>query len=159
MDKRAMDFESMSGCAAKKKAKLSQLLQFKSKLPDHSQAALAAILKEVKKSGAPELHSSNHQKKARKALLQECHGGALGNLIQEAKLYREDGTSTTMFYANLVYLAAVYHQGGSMFQLIQRQHQANPSKWKGHGVPLSIVMRLFQDMSWEELSARCGASV
>ena len=85
-------------------------------------------MEEVKKSGAPELHSSNCQKEARKALLQECHGGAMGSLIQEAKLLREDGSSTTMFYANfLVYLAAVYHHGGSMFQLIQRQHLSNPS--------------------------------
>ena len=52
----------------------------------------------------------------------------MGSLIQEAKLLMEDGSSTTMFYANfLVYLAAVYHHGGSMFQLIQRQHLSNPS--------------------------------
>ena len=81
-----MEQQSLPSCAAQKKAKLNQLLQFKSKLPDHSQAALAAILQEVKKSGAPELHSSNHQKEARKALLHECHGGAMGSLIQEAKL-------------------------------------------------------------------------
>jgi hypothetical protein len=128
MDKRAMDFEPVPSCAANKRAKLSQLLQFKSKLPNHSQAALAAILEEVKKSGAPELHNSNHQKEAWKALLQECHGGAMGSLMQEAELLREDGSSTTMFYANFfVYLAAVYHHGRSMFQLIQRQHQSNPS--------------------------------
>ena len=118
----------MPSCAARKKAKLQQLLQFKAKLPAHSQSALAAILEEVKKAGAPELHSSNHQKAARQLLLKECHGGSLGSLIQEAQLYREDGTSTTFHYANLlVYLATVYNQGGSMFELIQRQHQASAS--------------------------------
>lgn len=115
-------------CSQEESQITAAFLQFKAKLPAHSQSALAAILEEVKKTGAPELHSSNHQKAARQLLLQECHGGSLGSLIQEAQLYREDGTSTTFHYANLlVYLATVYNQGGSMFELIQRQHQASAS--------------------------------
>ena len=66
-----------------KKAKLAELLQFSSNLPKHSQNALAAILEKAKKSGIPGLHSSNQQREARLQLLDSCHGGALGPLIQD----------------------------------------------------------------------------
>ena len=66
-----------------KKAKLAELLQFSSNLPKHSQNALAAILEKAKKSGIPDLHSSNQQREARLQLLDSCHGGALGPLIQD----------------------------------------------------------------------------
>ena len=89
-----------------KKAKLAELLQVSSNLPKHSQNALAAI---------PDLHSSNHQREARLQLLDSCHGGALGPLIQEANLVKDDGTTTTMFFANLlVYMMAIYHQDGTI---------------------------------------------
>ena len=41
-----------------KKAKLQQLLQFKSKLPNHSQSVLDAIVKEAKEHGLPEYSSA-----------------------------------------------------------------------------------------------------
>ena len=66
-----------------KKAKLAEFLQFSSNLPKHSQNALAAILEKAKKSGIPDLHSSNQQREARLQLLDSCHGGALGPLIQD----------------------------------------------------------------------------
>ena len=85
-----------------KRAKLAELLQFSSNLPKHSQSALAAILDKAKKSGIPDLHSSNHQKEARLQLLDDCHGGALGPLIQEANLVKDDGATTTMFFGKPV---------------------------------------------------------
>ena len=85
---------AMSNPSASKRAKLTQLLEFKSKLPAHSQEALESILKEAKKSGIPELVSSNAQKEARLQLLAECHGSALGPLILESTLELEDGTKT-----------------------------------------------------------------
>ena len=45
----AMGKDALEGGPKNKKAKLAQLLHFKSKLPDHSQSALAAIVEEIKK--------------------------------------------------------------------------------------------------------------
>ena len=110
-----------------KKAKLAEFLQFSSNLPKHSQNALAAILEKAKKSGIPDLHSSNQQREARLQLLDSCHGGALGPLIQEANLVKDDGTTTTMFLANLlVYMMAIYHQDGSWTKLVQQHHAECP---------------------------------
>ena len=121
--------------SSSKKAKLEQLLQFKSKLPAHSQSALQAFIEEGKEHGLPELSSSNDQRAARLAFLESCHGGHLGPLLQETNLQKEDGTSTTMFFSNfLVYLTTAYRQGGSFTQLIQAIHAAKPSSvskpWK-----------------------------
>ena len=111
-----------------KKAKLAEFLQFSSNLPKHSQNALAAILEKAKKSGIPDLHGSNQQREARLQLLDSCHGGALGPLIQEANLVKDDGTTTTMFFANLlVYMMAIYHQDGSWTKLVQQHHAECPS--------------------------------
>ena len=118
----------MSNPSASKRAKLTQLLEFKSKLPAHSQEALESILKEAKKSGIPELVSSNAQKEARLQLLAECHGSALGPLILESTLELEDGTKTPFHYTNfLVYIMALYHRDTSFTQLVQNCHTASPS--------------------------------
>ena len=75
-----------------------------------------------------DLHSSNHQKEARLQLLDDCHGGALGPLIQEANLVKDDGTTTTMFFANLlVYMMAIYNHNGAWTQLVQQSHAFCPS--------------------------------
>ena len=111
-----------------KKAKLAKLLSFQSNLPFHSQSVLEAIVEKAKSEGLPELYSSTHQREARLDLLQDCHGGLLGPLIQEAKLETKDGNSCTMYYANfLVYLANLYHMDSSFTKLIQRRHAQRPS--------------------------------
>ena len=43
----AMGKDALEGGPKNKKAKRVQLLHFKSKLPDHSQSALAAIVEEI----------------------------------------------------------------------------------------------------------------
>ena len=103
MDKGSMEKHAMENGLPDQKpktnrAKLAELLQFSSNLLKHSQSALPAILDKAKKSGIPDLHSSDHQKEARLQLLDSCHGGALGPLIQEANLVKGDGTTTTMFF-------------------------------------------------------------
>ncbi|CAE7515104.1 unnamed protein product, partial [Symbiodinium sp. CCMP2592] len=94
----------------------------------HSQSALAAFVEVAKEQGLPEKSSSNDQRKAREELLQSCHGGLLGPLIQEAEVTTDDGAKVTMYFANLlVYLASLFQMGGSFHDLIQRKHRANPS--------------------------------
>ena len=111
-----------------KKSKLQQLLTFKASLPAHSQSALAAFVQAVKDHGLPEASSSNDQRRAREELLDSCHGGALGPLIQEAKLTTSDGAPVTIYFASfLVYLASLFQMGGSFHDLLQRKHQSNPS--------------------------------
>ena len=54
----------------------------------------------------------NDQRKAREELLDSCHGGALGPLIQEAKLTTSDGAPVTIYFASfLVYLASPFPDG------------------------------------------------
>lgn len=126
--KSAMGQEGAKHEPKSKKAKLAELLQFKSKLPDHSQSALAAILQEAKQVGLPELHSSNHQKEARQELLQQCHGGALGPLVQQATLYKDDGATTPLHFCHLlVCIMALFHQSGSFTQLVHQAHRRQPS--------------------------------
>ena len=61
-------------------------------------------------------------------MINQCHGGALGPLIQEAPLYKDDGSSTTLFFANFqVYISALFNQGGSFTQLVHQAHAAMPS--------------------------------
>ena len=79
-------------------------------------------------SKTPEASSSNDQRRAREELLDSCHGGALGPLIQEAKLTTSDGAPVTIYFASfLVYLASLFQMGGSFHDLLQRKHQSNPS--------------------------------
>ena len=112
----------------RKRSKLQQLLTFKAALPAHSQSALAAFVDAAKEQGLPEKSSSNDQRKARDELLQSCHGGPLGPLIQEAEVTTDDGAKVTMYFANLlVYLASLFQMGGSFHDLVQRKHRANPS--------------------------------
>ena len=113
---------------ASKRIKLEQLLQFKAKLPAHSQSALEAILQEASKSGIPDLVSSNHQREARLQLLGDYHGGSLGPLIQQSTLELEDGSTAPMYYTNLlVYMANLYHKNTSFTKLIQECHRRSPS--------------------------------
>ena len=113
---------------ASKRAKLHQLLQFKAKLPAHSQSALEAILKEAQKSGIPDVVSSNFQREARLQLLADYHGGALGPLIQESTLELEDGQIVPMYCTNLlVYMANLYNKNTSFTKLIQECHRRYPS--------------------------------
>ncbi|CAE7620094.1 unnamed protein product, partial [Symbiodinium microadriaticum] len=82
----------------------------------------------AKEQGLPEKSSSNDQRKARDELLHSCHGGPLGPLIQEAEVATDDGGKVTMYFANLlVYLASLFHMGGSFHDLLQRKHRAKPS--------------------------------
>ena len=112
----------------RKRSKLQQLLTFKAALPAHSQSALAAFVEVAKEQGLPEKSSSNDQRKARDELLHSCHGGPLGPLIQEAEVATDDGGKVTMYFANLlVYLASLFHMGGSFHDLLQRKHRAKPS--------------------------------
>ena len=141
-----------------KKAKLAELLQFSSNLLTNSQNALAAILEKARKSGMPDLHCSNHQREARLQLPDSCHGGALGPLMQEANLVKDDGTTTTMLFANLlVYMMAIYHQDGSWTKLVQQHHAECPSTisdpW---GLILYCDAISPQEMSWEGQKERCG---
>ena len=79
-------------------------------------------------SKTPEASSSNDQRRAREELLDSCHGGALGPLIQEAKLTTSDGAPVNIYFASfLVYLASLFQMGGSFHDLLQRKHQSNPS--------------------------------
>ena len=109
-------------------SKLAKLHHFKAKMPAHTQAALAAMIKEAQETGLPEVSSSKHQTEARRQLLDECQGGSLGPIIQTATLLTAKGEECTMFFANfLVYLAAIYSRGGSFCQMVQRKHQSTPS--------------------------------
>ena len=54
MSKKAMGSD---GTKPSKKAKLEQLLQFKAKLPSHSQSALQAFIEQAKEHGLPDLSS------------------------------------------------------------------------------------------------------
>ena len=91
----------------------------------------------------------NDQRKAREELLDSCHGGALGPLIQEAKLTTSDGAPVTIYFANfLVYLASLFQMGGSFHDLLQRKHQSNPSSvHRPWNLILYIPMRWCQETS------------
>ena len=66
--------------------------------------------------------------KGQRKLLDSCHGGPLGPLIQEAKLTASDGAPVTFYFANfLVYVASLSRMGGSFHDLLQRKHQSTPS--------------------------------
>ena len=113
---------------SRKKSKLQNLLTFKASLPSHSQSALAAFVQATKDHGLPEASSSNDQRNARRELLDSCHGGLMGPLIQEAELTTIDGSLVRIHFANLlVYISSLFYMGGSFHELLYRTHQSNPS--------------------------------
>lgn len=121
--------------SAAKRQKLNQLQSFKARLPHHRQSALQAILEEVRDTGLPDLASSNHQREARQVLLADCHGGALGPLIQTAQVEASHGTQEPLAYTSLlVYLAALYAKSSSSTctkgtHLAQASHGALCCTW------------------------------
>lgn len=107
-----------------KRAKLSRLLKFQSRLPAHSQALLEAIVKEIEAHGLPEVSSSKHQREARQQLLASFHGP----LIREGTLTKADGNQVRVPHCSfLVYLSQLFHQGGSFHELLLSKHQKCPS--------------------------------
>lgn len=143
---------------ASKRAKLHQLLQFKAKLPAHSQSALEAILKEAQKSGIPDVVSSNFQREARLQLLADYHGGALGPLIQESTLELEDGQIVPMYCTNLlVYMANLYNKNTSFTKPIQECHRRCHPQWTDHGDYAYIAMKSFLAIFWAEQKEKLGA--
>ena len=118
---------------------MAKLQNFKAKLPNHSQAALHAILAEVKDQGLPEYTSSDHQRQARQQLLEDCHGGGLGPLLQSAQLDTSNGHQPMVFCHLLVYLIALYARGGSFQKLLQAKHYQTPSSVER---PWSMILYL-----------------
>ena len=160
MKKHAMESDLPDQKPKSKKAKLTELLQFSANLPHHSQSALAAILEKAKKSGMPDLRSSNHQREARLQLLDGCHGGALGPLIQEANLVKDDGATTTMFFANLlVYMMAIYNHNGAWTQLVQQCHANCPSSIDHPWGLITYCDEIIPGTCLGEQKERSGASI
>ena len=156
MSKKAMGSD---GTKPSKKATLEQLLQFKAKLPSHSQSALQAFIEQAKEHGLPDLSSSNHQREAREHLLEQCHGGQLGPLLQQTEVQTTDGSSTTMFFIHLLlHLTSMYHLGGS-FSSRSRDMPPILQAQQSHGISLFIVMRSSQAMSWAGQRGKHGQSM
>ena len=61
--------------------KLAKLQQFKANLPHHSQTSLHAMIAEAKKTGLPDYSSPKEQRDARRFLLNQCDGGAMGPVL------------------------------------------------------------------------------
>ena len=119
----------MSAASSSREAKLAKLQQFKANLPSHTQAALHAMVEEAKNTGLPELSRQGDQVAARRQMLDSCHEGHLGPLIQTASLVQEDGQKVKMFFCHpLVYLASLFARGGSFTKLIQEMHAIQPSR-------------------------------
>ena len=61
--------------------KLAKLQQSKANLPHHSQTSLHAMIAEAKKTGLPDYSSPKEQRDARRFLLNQCDGGAMGPVL------------------------------------------------------------------------------
>ena len=128
----------MSAASSSRAAKLAKLQQFKANLPSHTQAALHAMVEEAKNTGLPELSRQADQVAARRQLLDSCHGGHLGPLIETASLVQEDCQKVKMFFCHpLVYLASLFARGSSFTKLIQEMHAIQPSS---HDQPWDLIL-------------------
>eukprot|EP00438_Fugacium_kawagutii_P017417 Skav234034 [mRNA] locus=scaffold2485:5120:7207:+ [translate_table: standard] len=117
-----------SSSSSSKRPKLEQLQKFKAKLPAHSQAALAAIVEEIKESGLPEASSEKEQREARRLLIQDSHGGGLGPLIQQMPMLTSQGSHVQLAIANfLVFIQALFARGGSFHAMLRSKFSQNPS--------------------------------
>lgn len=119
----------MSNPSSSKRPKLEQLQKFKSKLPAHTQAALAAIVNEIKEAGLPEASSEKDQREARRLLLRDSHGGGLGPLIQNMPMLTSEGNHVQIAIASfLVFIAALFARSeGSFHAMLRDKHSQNPS--------------------------------
>ena len=96
------------------------------------------MVEEAKNTGVPELSRQADQVAARRQMLDSCHGGHLGPLIQTASLVQEDGQKVKMFFCHpLVYLASLFARGGSVTKLIQEMHAIQPSS---HDKPWDLIL-------------------
>lgn len=143
---------------ASKRAKLHQLLQFKAKLPAHSQSALEAILKEAQKSGIPDVVSSNFQREARLQLLADYHGGALGPLIQESTLSWKMGKLCPCIAPICWYTwpTSITRTPASPSSSRNATEDTHP-QWTVHGDYAYIVMKSFLAIFWAEQKEKLGA--
>ena len=120
--------------------KLAKLQQFKANLPHHSQTSLHAMIAEAKKTGLPDYSSPKEQRDARRFLLNQCDGGAMGPVIQEISVQNSEVEPITLPATNfLTYLQALFFRGGSFHQLLaskRKQHPSSTSK------PWSLVVYL-----------------
>ena len=108
--------------------KLAKLQQFKANLPHHSQTSLHAMIAEAKKTGLPDYSSPKEQRDARRFLLNQCDGGAMGPVIQEISVQNSEVEPITLPATNfLTYLQALFFRGGSFHQLLASKHKQHPS--------------------------------
>ena len=97
--------------------KLQKLDDFKRKLPHVSASALAAILKEIKEDGPPELGTRKQIKEATERALQNT---TYGPMISCAQVALVDGSTQKISFVNpLTLLASAVEQGGAFSNLLK----------------------------------------
>ena len=101
--------------------KLQKLDDFKRKLPHVSASALAAILREVKEDGPPELGT---RKQIKEATQQALSNDVYGPMINFAEVTLVTGASQKICFVNpLTLLATAVGQGGAFSALLQESMQ------------------------------------
>ena len=98
------------------------------------------MIAEAKKTGLPDYSPPKEQRDARRFLLNQCDGGAMGPVIQEISVQNSEVEPITLPATNfLTYLQALFFRGGSFHQLLaskRKQHPSSTSK------PWSLVVYL-----------------
>lgn len=116
--------------------KLARLQDLKRSVPHVSKAALAAILKNVKDKGLPELHSRKHILQSTKAALEA--GSRYGPLLQQLPTEQIDGTQGKIWVNNFwSYLAALCFEDGSYKDLM---HSTAHSHGMDEDHPLQLCL-------------------
>ena len=118
-----------------KRRRLESLETFRRRLPHMSQAALAAVCKDIQNNGLPPAFSRQDQREARNLL----RGVATeyGPIIKTASLNRLDsGPPIRVDYANVwSLLHHISQRGGELARLIKLRHDEVPSSarqpWTG----------------------------
>lgn len=107
-------------------AKLRRLNDFRRGLPHISQSGLAAVLDEVERHGAPELHSRQAMQAATAAEL--SNSTPYGDLLVDLPVVSAKHTAMTLLAMNPIALVCLaYEQGGSFTQLFDAAWAQAPS--------------------------------
>ena len=107
-------------------AKLARLTQMRRGLPYMSASAMAALLKDVKESGVPELCGRKHIKASRVEAIQMA-GGPFGPLIQSVEVIGKAGKPMSVdIISPLAFLAHAFGQGGSFHDFFIARLKQHP---------------------------------
>ena len=112
------------------------------------------MIAEAKKTGLPDYSPPKEQRDARRFLLNQCDGGAMGPVIQEISVQNSEAEPITLPATNfLTYLQALFFRGGGFHQLLASKRNQNPSSTSK---PWSTWTSWCLEMCWAGQRGRAG---